>query len=86
MEERKFAVISTYTFDAETHVYLFDTEQEAIDFLQEYWQWSYNCEIGNEDFDEENSYHEDDYAVVKWKDNSSRIFQLVEVENKKEFR
>ena len=39
--------------------------------------------LEDEDFDEDNSYHEDYFAVVAWKDELYRYFEVVK-QNEKE--
>ena len=72
-----------YTFDPETCVYLFDTNEEACDYLQKMWQYCFNSEIATNEseIDFEMTYHEEDYAQIKWNgnDNPMRIWQVTTV-------
>lgn len=83
----KYAVVSTYNFDSETHCYLFDTEAEAIEFLEKYWQWSFNLALDDDNFNEELSYHDERYGRVSWGYDGEdvREFQVVKVENTNRF-
>lgn len=80
---KKYAVVVYYTFDPETHVYLFDSYAEAVDYLQKMWQHCYNEELANSmvEIDVELTYHEEDYAQIKWvgNDNPMRIWQVTAV-------
>ena len=46
-----YAVIFTYSFDAEVSVYLFETEEEAKDFLKSYYKEELRIDT------EENEWH-----------------------------
>ena len=77
-----YEVIVFYSFDPETCVYLFNSYKEACDYLEKMWKYCYNCEIefGN-DINRNESYHEEDYAQIKWNsnDNDVRIWKILSV-------
>lgn len=78
----RYAVVVYYTFDPESNVYLFDDYKKACDYLEVMWQHCYNLALKDEyNIDEEGTYHEEDYAQLKWgnSDNCYRIWQVVEV-------
>ena len=54
-----------------------------IEELNRLWEQSYNLALEDEDFDKDNSYHEDYFAVVAWKDELYRYFEVVK-QNEKE--
>lgn len=80
---KKYAVVVYYTFDEETCVYLFDTYEEACGYLLKMWEYCFNSEIANNEgeIDFEMTYHEEDYAQIKWNgnDNLMRIWQVTAV-------
>lgn len=80
---KKYAVVVYYTFDSETCVYLFDTYEEACNYLQKMWEYCFNSEIATNEseVDFEMTYHEEDYAQIKWdgNDNPMRIWQVTAV-------
>jgi hypothetical protein len=51
--------------------------------LNRLWKQSYNFALEDENFDADNSYQEDDFAVVAWKDELYRYFEVLE-QNKEE--
>lgn len=65
-----YIVLKLHTFDPEREAHVFEDYADARDYLQEAWEDYFNTEIAeNEaglDFDQ--CYHEDDYAVVTFKD------------------
>lgn len=75
----KYVVTVYYSFDPETVVYLFDDYKAACEYLGKMWQYCYNSELAEneENVDIEESYHEEDYARIFWKDGGSRIWQVV---------
>ena len=80
----KYAVVSYWIGETgDTELWLYDTENEAIEALNRLWEQSYNLALEDEDFDEDNSYHEDYFAVVAWKDELYRYFEVVK-QNEKE--
>ena len=80
----KYAVVSYWVGETgDTELWLYDTENEAIEALNRLWEQSYNLALEDEDFDEDNSYHEDYFAVVAWKDELYRYFEVVN-QNEKE--
>ena len=77
----KYAVVAYYSFDSETVVYLFDDYKAACEYMAKMWQYCYNSELATDEkgIDTEGTYHEEDYAQIKWKDeeNITRIWQVV---------
>ena len=51
--------------------------------LNRLWEQSYNLALKDENFDEANSYHEDYFGVISWKDELYRYFEVVEQTKKK---
>lgn len=75
--EFKYCVVVCHNFDADTPVYLFDTYEKAVEYLQDFWQEYYNEEIANEsEIDESLTFHEDEYAQVTWMDGCYTEFIL----------
>ena len=75
----KYAVISYWVGETgNAEFWLYDTEEKAKEALNRLWEQSYNFALGDEKFDEMNSYHEDYLAVVAWKDGLYRYFEVVE--------
>ena len=80
----RYAVVSYWVGETgDTELWLYDTEKEAIEALNRLWEQSYNLALEDEDFDKDNSYHEDYFAVVAWKDELYRYFEVVK-QNEKE--
>lgn len=77
----KYVVVVYYSFDPATEVYPFEDYKTACDYLKKMWQHCYNAELAEdeEEVDAENTYHEEDYAKISWKDNTNRIWQVVEI-------
>lgn len=77
----KYAVIIKYSFDGDTPVYLFDDYDKAKEYLHDLWQEAYNEELANSvvGVDEENTYHEDDVAIIRWEDGDYMEFILTYV-------
>lgn len=75
-----YAVVAYHTFDTETCVYSFDCYEKACAYMEAMWQHCYNEELAErpDNIDEENTYHEENYAQIKWKDgeNMARIWQV----------
>ena len=64
-----YAVVRTNNYNYEDiEVNVFDTEEEAIKFLHDDWQEYYNIELAESmtPLNEEQCYHEDDFAKVEW--------------------
>lgn len=81
----KYAVISYWVGETgDTNVWLYNTEKEAIDAMNKLWEQSFNLALEDEDFDEENSYHEDCFGVVAWKNEVYRRFEVVRQSEKEE--
>lgn len=80
----KYAVVSYYVGETgDTELWLYNTENETIEALQRLWEQSYNFALEDENFDKDNSYCEDYFAVVAWKNEVYRYFEVVK-QNKKE--
>lgn len=83
----KFAVVSYWVGESgNTEMWLYDSQEDARFALNKLWEQSYNLALEDENFDEENSYHEDDLAVVAWKDNLYRYFEVVKQNMTEEIR
>lgn len=73
-----YAVISYWQdIDAPSNMCLYKTEEEAIDAMQRLWEKSYNFALEDENFDEDNSYHEENLGCVAWEDGLYRFFEVV---------
>ena len=80
----KYAVVSYWVGEAgDTELWLYDTEEEAKEALNRLWKQSYNLALEDENFDKNNSYHDDYFAVVAWEDELYRYFEVVK-QNKEE--
>ena len=80
----KYAVVSYWVGEAgDTELWLYDTYEDAKEALNRLWEQSYNFALEDENFDADNSYHEDDFAVVAWEDELYRYFEVVK-QNKEE--
>ena len=65
----KYCVIMYHSFEADTPVYLFNTEIEAKGYMLKLWQNYYNTELAeNSDINESETFHDDYFAQVKWND------------------
>ena len=74
----KYAVVSYWVGETgDTELWLYKTENEAKEALNRLWEQSYNLALEDENFDEDNSYHEDYFAVVAWEDELYRYFEVV---------
>lgn len=84
-EDRKeYAVVETHTLYPETKVYLFTDYKKACEYLESMWQHFYNMSLATnpeEEIDEDNTYHEEDYAQIKWgyEDNNIRRWKVEEI-------
>ena len=76
----KYVVVKTHNFDIETEAAEFDDYREATAYLHWLWEDYYNDEIANDsDLDEEECYHESNFAKVQWSDGDYTEFNLIEV-------
>lgn len=66
----KCAVVVYHSFDEDCPVYPFDDFEKAKEYLHDMWQYSYNQELANSitPIDEEETYHEEYFAQIKWID------------------
>jgi hypothetical protein len=74
----KYAVVVYQNFDADTPIYLFDSYAKAKEYLHDMWEHCYNTELAESiiDIDEEQTYHEDDFAQIQWVDGDCMLFIL----------
>lgn len=74
----KYAVIMYHSFDTDTPVYLFDSYEKAKEYLHNLWQDYYNTELAESvvEINENETYHEDDFAQVQWMDGCYTQFIL----------
>jgi len=78
-ERMKYAVISYWVGETgPTQFWLYDTQEEAKEALYRLWEQSYNLALEDENFDAGRSRHDEDSAVVAWKDGLCRYFELCE--------
>ncbi len=76
--DMKYAVISYWDGRlGSPQIWLYDSESAAEELLYKLWQQSYYQALEDENFDEDNSYLEDGFAIVAWKDNFYRYFEVV---------
>ena len=76
----EYVVVKTHNFDAETEATKFDSMREAIAYLHWYWEDYLNEEFAaGTHIDEDNTYHEEDYARVQWDDGDYTEFHLIEL-------
>ena len=82
-----YAVIMVHTFDADTPTVLFEDYDKAKAYLHWLWENYYNTEIAEgSDLNENQCFHEDDYAKVAWADGDATEFILTYTsEPEKEF-
>ena len=68
----KYLVVVYCSFDPQCPVYPFDNYEKAKEYLHDLWQYSYNEELANSyiPIDELETYHEDDFAQIKFADDS----------------
>lgn len=74
----KYCVAVYHNFDVDMSVYLFDTYEKAKEYLHDLWQLYYNEELseGMCAIYEDLTYHEDDFAQIKWTDGCCTQFIL----------
>lgn len=76
--DTKYAVISYWNERlGKPQIWLYDSESTAKEALNKLWQQSYNQALEDENFDEDNSYLEDGFAIVAWKYDLYRYFEVV---------
>lgn len=81
----EYVVVKTHRFDPETEATKFADYEEAVAYLQWYWEDYYNDEIAcGSDIDESSTFHEDIYARVQWRDGDYTEFNLIEVTPKRD--
>lgn len=77
----EYVVVKTHNFDPETEAAKFDDYRKATAYLQWFWEDYYNDEMGEDsDLDEDECYHEEDYAKVQWSDGSRTEFHLIRID------
>lgn len=65
----KYCVIMYHSFDADTPVYLFNTEIEAMVYMLKLWKNYYKTELeAGSNIDENETFYGDYFAQVKWSD------------------
>lgn len=77
-KEMKYCVVVYHNFNLDMPVYLFDTYENAKEYLHDIWQDYYNQELAEHPglIDENLTFHEDDYAKVGWIDGCYTEFIL----------
>lgn len=90
MKATKYAVLKTYNFDPSTECALFDNYEAACDYLQWLWEDDYNTELAEglpDMIDEENTWHEEDNAIITWLDACRAEYSVINVdEPRKNYR
>lgn len=75
-----YVVVKTHNFDPETEAVEFTDYRKATAYLQWLWEDYYNDEIAEDtDLDEDECYHESDYAKVQWNDGNYTEFNLIAI-------
>ena len=83
----KYAVVSYWVGElGYTNIWLYNTEKEAIDAMNRLWEKSFNFALEDENFDEKNSYHEEHFGVIAWRDGLYRCFEVVRQSEKEEVK
>lgn len=77
-----YAVVSDWLNDDSVDVWLYPTYKEAIAGMNRLWEQSFNLALEDDDFNEEESYHEEKVAEVFWLDGTIRRFSVVKVNEK----
>lgn len=78
----KHAVVSYWVGETgDTEVWLYDSQEDAADALAKLWKRSFELARKDRDFIEEDSYHDDDFAVVAWNNGLYRYFEAVRPNN-----
>lgn len=73
----RYAVITIYSFDSDTPTVIFENYDKAKAYLHWLWENYYNTEIAEgSDLNEEQCFHENEYAKVMWNDNDTTEFIL----------
>ena len=77
-----YVVIMDHTFDPETKVTIFGSRPQAEAYLHWAWEDYYNTEIAEnpDGISEDETYHEDDYAVITYTDGTMTEFRVLEGE------
>lgn len=72
-----WTVISYWVGESDTtNVWIYDTYKEAKEGMQKLWQQSYELAKEDDDFDEEKSHNDGDFAEVCWSDGLIRYFEV----------
>ncbi len=80
-----YGVVSYWVGETgDSNLWLYKTESEAQRAMNKLWEQSFNLALEDDDFDEEASYHEEDYAVVAWEDGLYRYFEVIKANDKEE--
>ena len=80
-----YGVISYWVGEYEpSKMWLYATEKEATEAMKRLWEQSRKCAMEDENFDAENTYCENGFAVVVWKDGLYRYFEVVKQSAKEE--
>lgn len=84
---RGYVVLMEHTFDPETRVVYFNDYNRAKAYLHWAWEDYYNTEIAEnpDGISEDETYHENDYAVITYTDMEMTEFKLLETEPIDEF-
>ncbi len=84
-ENKKYAVVSYWCGESgDTNVWLYDSEDEAVEAKNWLWKKSYDFATEDEDFDPERSSNDKYEARVAWKDELYRMFEVQVVSEKEE--
>lgn len=78
-----YVVIMQHNFDAETRVVYFQERDKAVAYLHWAWEDYYNTEIAEcpDSVIEEDTYHEENYALISYKEGGITEFLLSEVDD-----
>ena len=74
----KYLVVKTQNFDGTNEAISFSDYKKACAYLHWLWEDYLNDEYASEsDIDEDETYHEDDYAKVRWADGCQTEFRVI---------
>jgi transcription initiation factor IIF auxiliary subunit len=81
MNNMKYAVVITTSFDIDVPVYLFDDCEKAIKYLHDLWEDDYNTELAESiiGVHESQTYHEEWYAKITWRNGDTMEYYLTDV-------
>ena len=81
----KYVVVTTCSFITDAVACEFDDYEKAKEYLHDIWQDHYNMALAENivGVDEKTTYHQDDYAVIRWDDDDCIEFHLTYIREPK---